>query len=182
VFGDDKCIEIVQKALEDNDNACDKAAKELCRRAYQAESEDNICATVLLLARRPARMGEAYTAKGKVPVSLDRAAASRATGSAVQVSEACERQQAVELAWLSVADETGTCGQPEAVRLLAAQLERQLKMHVGEEAVATLIARSPCAGLAALDFDAFVSLWNDQITTLSRHLDSNALYDASSPR
>ena len=49
VISDQKSVEIVAKALKENDNACDQAAKALVMAAFQAESEDNICAAVMLL-------------------------------------------------------------------------------------------------------------------------------------
>ena len=55
VISDQKACDIVMKSLAENPGKPHLAAKALCLGAYQAESEDNICATVLLLSRRPSK-------------------------------------------------------------------------------------------------------------------------------
>jgi hypothetical protein len=53
VLSDQKACEIALKALKENPGKPHLAAKAVALGAYQAESEDNICAAVLLLKRRP---------------------------------------------------------------------------------------------------------------------------------
>ncbi|KOO30174.1 hypothetical protein Ctob_007387, partial [Chrysochromulina tobinii] len=57
VLSDQKACEIALKALKENPGKPHLAAKAVALGAYQAESEDNICAAVLLLKRRPGLSG-----------------------------------------------------------------------------------------------------------------------------
>ena len=65
VISDQKACDIVNKALKETPGKPHLAAKALCLGAYQAESEDNISASVLLframgcVSRREASPGEA---------------------------------------------------------------------------------------------------------------------------
>jgi len=58
VLSDQKACELALRALKENPGKPHLAAKAVSLGAYQAESEDNICAAVLLLKRRPALSGD----------------------------------------------------------------------------------------------------------------------------
>jgi len=54
VLSDQKVCEIINKALAENPEAPQDAAKAVCVAAYQAESEDNISAAIIMFKDRPA--------------------------------------------------------------------------------------------------------------------------------
>ena len=142
VISDQKSVEIVAKALKENDNACDQAAKALVMAAYQAESEDNICAAVMLLSRRPS------VSKGGVqPTAKPAAAVDNASESSTAATTTTETTSSSTKASSAPVKEEAPTAPPPA-KTIAATATAVAKPAA--TATATAVAAKPAATATAV--------------------------------
>ena len=142
VISDQKSVEIVAKALKENDNACDQAAKALVMAAYQAESEDNICAAVMLLSRRPS------LSKGGVqPTAKPAAAVDNASESSTAATTTTETTSSSTKASSAPVKEEAPTAPPPA-KTIAATATAVAKPAA--TATATAVAAKPAATATAV--------------------------------